>query len=64
MINIQFVPKVYISLIVADRDVSLAIQSLIRSNQTGKIGDGKIFVLPVEESIQIRNQLKGERSLQ
>jgi nitrogen regulatory protein PII 2 len=63
-IDIQFVPKVYISLIVADRDVSLAVQSLIRSNQTGKIGDGKIFILPVEEALQIRNQLKGERCLQ
>lgn len=62
--GIQFVPKVYISLVVADRDVSLAVQSLIRSNQTGKFGDGKIFILPVEEAIQIRNQLKGERCLQ
>jgi nitrogen regulatory protein PII 2 len=63
-IDVQFVPKVYISLIVADRDLNLAVQSLIRSNQTGKIGDGKIFVLPVEEAIQIRNQIKGDRCLQ
>ena len=62
--EIQFVPKVYISLVVANRDVSLAIQSLIRSNQTGTMGDGRIFVLPVEEAIQIRNQLKGEGCLQ
>jgi len=62
--GIQFIPKIYISLIVEDRDVPLVIQSLIRSNQTGKMGDGKIFVLPVEEAIQIRNQLKGEDCLQ
>ncbi len=63
-IEIQFVPKIYLSLIVADRDVSLVIQSLIRSNQSGKPGDGKIFVLPVEDAIQIRNGLEGEVCLQ
>ncbi|MBI3594396.1 MAG: P-II family nitrogen regulator [Nitrospirae bacterium] len=63
-VEVQFVPKLYISLIVADRDVSLVVQSLIRSNQSGKIGDGKIFVLPVEEALQIRNQFTGDRCLQ
>ncbi|MHB8481887.1 MAG: P-II family nitrogen regulator [Nitrospiria bacterium] len=63
-IEIQFVPKIYLSLIVADRDVSLVIQSLMRSNQTGKAGDGKIFVLPIESAIQIRNGLEGEVCLQ
>jgi len=62
--GVQFVPKVYLSLVVADRDVPLVIQCLIRSNQTGKPGDGKIFVLPVEEALQIRNGLEGEVSLQ
>ena len=63
-VEIQFISKICISLVVADRDVSLVIQSLIRSNQTGKAGDGKIFVLPVEDAVQIRNGLEGEVCLQ
>lgn len=63
-VSIQFVPKVLISLVVADRDVTPAVQSLIRSNQSGKIGDGRIFVLPVEDAVQIRNRFSGERCLQ
>lgn len=62
--GIEFVPKVYLSLIVADRDAALVVQCIIKSNQTGKIGDGKILVLPVDDALQIRNGLKGEICLQ
>jgi len=62
--GIQFIPKIYLSLVVADRDVTLVVQSIIRSNQTGKAGDGKIFVLPVADAVQIRNKLEGEVCLQ
>ena len=63
-VEIQFVPKICITLTVADRDLPVAVESLIRSNQTGRMGDGKIYVLPVDDALQIRNQFKGEKCLQ
>src|SRR5512146_3127377 len=60
---VDFVPKVRIEIIVKDdivRDVVEAISAVAR---TGRIGDGKIFVTPVEEAIRIRTGEKGEDAL-
>jgi nitrogen regulatory protein P-II 1 len=51
---VDFLPKVKIELVVPDDLVERAIEAIRKAAQTGRIGDGKIFVLPVEEAIRIR----------
>ena len=56
---VDFLPKVKVELVLADEDVERAIDIIVETARSGKIGDGKIFVLPVEEVIRIRT---GERA--
>lgn len=56
---VDFLPKVKLEIVVADADVERAVETIVESARSGKIGDGKIFVLPVEEAVRIRT---GERS--
>ncbi|WP_413700067.1 nitrogen regulatory protein P-II [Psychromonas sp. KJ10-10] len=51
---VDFLPKVKIELVVKDEDVERCIEAIMSTAQTGKIGDGKIFVTPVERVIRIR----------
>ena len=51
---VDFLPKVKIEVVVPDADVERCVDAIIKSARTGKIGDGKIFVLPVEQVIRIR----------
>lgn len=58
--NIQFVPKLKIELVCPDHMVETAIAIIIDIARTGEVGDGKIFILPVEEAIRIRTEESGE----
>jgi nitrogen regulatory protein P-II 1 len=58
--KIDFLPKVKIELIIADELVPQVIETIERSAKTGKIGDGKIFICPVEEVIRIRTGERGK----
>jgi len=51
---VDFLPKVKIEIVVKDVDVDRCIDAVVRAAKTGKIGDGKIFVTPVEQVIRIR----------
>ena len=51
---VDFLPKVKLELVVRDEDVERCIEAIMGTAQTGKIGDGKIFVMPVERVIRIR----------
>ncbi|MGH8630808.1 MAG: P-II family nitrogen regulator [Burkholderiales bacterium] len=51
---VDFLPKVKLEVVVTDRMVEQAIEAIVRSARTGKIGDGKIFVTSVEQVIRIR----------
>ena len=51
---VDFLPKIKIELVVADAMVDAAVEAIIKAARTGKIGDGKIFVTPVEQVIRIR----------
>lgn len=59
----KYVPKRVISLVVADKDVPLVVAVLIKINRTGKVGDGRIFVCPVEEAVRIRTGERGQAAL-
>ena len=57
---VDFLPKVKIEVVVADDVVERVIEAVTRSARTGKIGDGKIFVVAVEQAIRIRTGETGE----
>jgi len=54
LMTVDLLPKVQLELVVKDSDVDSLIAAIAESARTGKIGDGKIFVIPVEKSIRIR----------
>jgi nitrogen regulatory protein P-II 1 len=60
---IDFVPKIKIEIVIEDDMVSKVVETIEKSARTGKIGDGKIFVLPVEEAIRIRTGERKEDAL-
>ncbi len=51
---VDFLPKVKIEIVVVSGQVDAAIEAIIKAARTGKIGDGKIFVMPVEQVVRIR----------
>ena len=57
-------PKIKIECVVADGDVQTIVDSILRHARTGSIGDGKVFVLPVEQAYRIRTGESGEETLQ
>ncbi len=60
---VDFLPKIRIDVVVAADQVDGTIEAIIRAARTGKIGDGKIFVTPVEQSIRIRTGETGVEAL-
>ena len=61
--QIEFVPKIKIEVIIADDIEEFAVNAVVRSAQTGKFGDGKIFIIPVEDAVRIRTEERGEAAL-
>ncbi len=61
--TVDFLPKVMVDLAVPDEIVSKTVDTIAKAARTGKIGDGKIFVLPIEEAIRIRTDEKGEGAI-
>src|SRR5690606_8677219 len=59
----DFLPKIRVEVVLADDMVEPAIEAVIKAARTGKIGDGKIFVTPVEQAIRIRTGETGEQAL-
>ncbi|NYF80957.1 P-II family nitrogen regulator [Granulicella arctica] len=61
--SVDLLPKVKLELVVSDEMLEKAIQAIITTARTGKIGDGKIFVSKIDEAIRIRNDERGEIAL-
>jgi nitrogen regulatory protein PII len=57
-------PKVKVECVVADRDVQTIVDTVLKHARTGAVGDGKVFVLPVDESYRVRTGESGEEVLQ
>jgi nitrogen regulatory protein P-II 1 len=60
---VDFLPKVKVEVVVSDTLVGRVVEVIERAAKTGRIGDGKIFVLPVEEVIRIRTGERGDEAL-
>ena len=61
--TVDFLPKVKIEVVVSDDLVGKVVESVVRAAKTGKIGDGKVFVLPLEDAVRIRTDERGEAAL-
>ena len=58
--TVDFLPKVKFEIVVSDSSTESVVQAIIKSARTGKIGDGKVFVSPIEDAIRIRTEERGD----
>jgi len=61
--TVDFLPKLKLEIVVADNAVESAIQAIVKAAKTGKIGDGKIFIVPVEQAVRIRTEEHGDHAV-
>jgi nitrogen regulatory protein P-II 1 len=61
--TVDFLPKVMVDIAVPDETVTKVLDTVAKAAKTGKIGDGKIFVVPVEEAMRIRTDEKGDSAI-
>lgn len=61
--TVDFLPKVMLDVVVPNELVDKTIETISKAARTGKIGDGKIFVLPIEEAVRIRTDERGESAI-
>jgi nitrogen regulatory protein PII len=61
--TVDFLPKVKVEIVVSDDVVAKAVDAIVKSAKTGKIGDGKVFVMPIEEAVRIRTGERGEAAV-
>ena len=61
--RVDFLPKVKLETVVSDEDVETVVNAIRESANTGKIGDGKVFVVPIEQAVRIRTGETGDDAL-
>lgn len=61
--RVDFLPKVKLEIIVSDEDCNAVVETICQTARTGKAGDGKIFVLPVDNVVRVRTGEEGERAI-
>ena len=61
--TVDFLPKIKIEVVLADASLEGALAAIVKAAKTGKIGDGKVFVSPVEEAIRIRTDETGDKAV-
>jgi nitrogen regulatory protein P-II 1 len=61
--TVDFLPKIKIEVVLADARVNAATEAILKAAKTGKIGDGKVFVSPIENAIRIRTEETGEQAV-
>ena len=61
--KIELLPRIKIEIVVLDEDAARTLNAIVRSARTGEVGDGKIFVLPVEGAVRIRTGDEGKNAI-
>lgn len=61
--RVEFLPKLLLDMIVDDKDVEPVIAAITKTSKTGKIGDGKIFIYPVENAVRISTGERGKKAI-
>ncbi len=61
--TVDFLPKVKFEIVLPDDRIAKAVDAIVSSARTGKIGDGKVFILPIEDAIRIRTEERGDTAV-
>jgi nitrogen regulatory protein P-II 1 len=61
--TVDFLPKIKIEVVITDSLTEQAVSAIVKAAKTGKIGDGKVFVSPVEEAVRIRTEETGDKAV-
>ena len=61
--TVDFLPKVKLEIVLPDAQIQAAVDAIVKSARTGKIGDGKVFVSAIEDAIRIRTDERGEQAV-
>ena len=61
--TVDFLPKLKLEIVLPDNAVDTAVQAIVKAAKTGKIGDWKIFVAPVEQAVRIRTEERGDQAV-
>lgn len=61
--TVDFLPKLKIDVVLPDSQVEAAVDAIVKAAKTGKIGDGKVFVSPIENAVRIRTEETGEQAV-
>jgi len=61
--TVDFLPKVKLEIVIPDEQKDRVIDAIVKAAQTGKIGDGKVFVMPVDDVVRIRTNERGETAV-
>ncbi len=61
--EVEFPPKIKLEIVAADKDVAGIVKAICDNARTGEVGDGKIFILPVESVVRVRTGEEGEKAI-
>lgn len=61
--TVDFLPKIKVEVVLADSQVSAAVDAIVKAAKTGKIGDGKVFVSAIDNAVRIRTEETGESAV-
>jgi nitrogen regulatory protein P-II 1 len=61
--TVDFLPKVKIEVVMKEELVAKAVETIVKAAKTGKIGDGKIFVIAIDEAVRIRTEERGDKAV-
>jgi nitrogen regulatory protein P-II 1 len=61
--TVDFLPKIKIEVVLPDNQIAAATEAVVKAAKTGKIGDGKVFISPVENAIRIRTEETGDQAV-
>jgi len=61
--EVEFTPKIKLEIVVLDEDVPKTLNAIIKNSRTGEMGDGKIFVLPVDNAVRVRTGEEGRNAI-
>ncbi|WP_320172410.1 P-II family nitrogen regulator [Maridesulfovibrio sp.] len=61
--TMPYIPKRMVTVVVPDKDADNVVETLVRINRTGQVGDGRIFVCPVDDALRVRTDEYGEKAI-
>ncbi|WCJ58106.1 P-II family nitrogen regulator [Fontisphaera persica] len=61
--TVDFLPKIKLEIVLPDALVNPAVEAIVKGARTGKIGDGKVFILPIENAVRIRTEESGDKAV-